>query len=86
MDSEVIFFPRGLTIQGTTTDNVENGLTWETKYVAAGVNGVGLPIIIDGLNEKGLGGGIFYFPDFAEFQDATGQSIAIEYVGGELSV
>ena len=71
LDSEVIVFPRGLSIQGTTADNVDDGLEWTTKYAAAGVNGVGLPIIIDGLNEKGLGGGIFYFPDYAEFQAVT---------------
>ncbi len=71
LDSEVIFFPRGVTITGTTADNVDDGLAWETKYATVGVNGVGLPIVIDGLNEKGLSGGIFYFPDYAEFQDVT---------------
>lgn len=31
------------------------------------MNGFGKPLIIDGLNEKGLAGGILYFPDHAVY-------------------
>ena len=37
----------------------------------AGANAVGLPVIIDGLNNKGLYVGTFYFPSFASYPEAT---------------
>ena len=43
-------------------------MTWTAKYAATGASALGLPIIIDGFNEKGLAGGLFNFPGFAEFQ------------------
>jgi choloylglycine hydrolase len=68
MDSDVILIPRGLAYTGTTPDGEAKGLHWTAKYAAAGANGVGLPVLVDGLNEKGLSGGIFYFPGFAGYQ------------------
>ncbi len=37
------------------------------KYASVGANGVGLPVILDGLNEKGLAVGLFYFPTSAGY-------------------
>ena len=68
MDSDVILIPRGFAYIGTTPDGEAKGLRWTAKYAAAGANGVGLPVLVDGLNEKGLSGGIFYFPGFAGYQ------------------
>jgi choloylglycine hydrolase len=74
MDSDVILIPRGLAYTGTTPDGEAKGLRWTATYAAAGANGVGLPVLVDGLNEKGLSGGIFYFPGFAGYQTiATGE-------------
>ena len=61
LHSDVLVFPRGLTRTGITPEG-ENGLKWTSKYACTGANGVGLPIIIDGVNEKGLAAGLFYFP------------------------
>ena len=69
MESDVILIPRGIALAGTTPDGQDDGLQWTTKYAAGGANGLGLLEIVDGLNEKGLGGGLFYFPDFAGYQD-----------------
>jgi choloylglycine hydrolase len=71
LDSDVILIPRGIAFTGTTPDGKVAGLKWTAKYAAAGANGVHLPVIIDGLNEKGLGGGLFYFPGFAGYQDVA---------------
>jgi choloylglycine hydrolase len=71
LDSNVILIPRGMALAGTTADGTDDGLQWTAKYAAAGANGLGLPVIIDGLNEQGLSGGIFYFPDFADYQDVA---------------
>ena len=66
LKSDVIFVPRGYTRVGTTPDGKE-GLKWKSKYASLGANGVGLPFIFDGLNEKGLGVGLFYFPGSAGY-------------------
>lgn len=70
MRSQLIIVPRGLTITTTGPDGTlgKGGMTYTTKYAAAGANGLGLPIIIDGVNEKGLSGGLFNFPSYAGFQ------------------
>ena len=71
LDSEVILIPRGFALAGATAEGADNGVQWTSKYAATGVNGAGLPIIVDGVNEQGLSGGTFYFPGFADFQEAT---------------
>ncbi len=62
LKSNVIMVPRGYKRVGTTPDG-RKGLVWRTKYASLGANGVDLPYIFDGLNEKGLAVGTFYFPD-----------------------
>jgi choloylglycine hydrolase len=64
--SEVIMVPRGYERTGITPDGKE-GLKWKTKYASVGMNGAGLPILFDGLNEKGLAAGLFYFPTSAGY-------------------
>jgi choloylglycine hydrolase len=64
--SDVIMVPRGYARTGTTPDGKE-GLKWKTKYASVGANGVGLPVLFDGLNEKGLAAGTFYFPTSAGY-------------------
>src|SRR5213083_2707529 len=59
--SDVIMVPRSYARTGTTPDGKE-GLKWKAKYASVGANGVGLPVLFDGLNEKGLAAGTFYFP------------------------
>lgn len=69
LDSDVIVIPRGYVATGATPDGKSGGLRWTATYAAMGANGMGLPVLIDGLNEKGLSGGIFYFPGFAGYQE-----------------
>ncbi|MBS1954191.1 MAG: choloylglycine hydrolase family protein [Cyanobacteria bacterium SZAS-4] len=141
LKSDVIVVPRGFARVGTTPDG-KPGMKWNAKYASVGANGVGLPYIFDGVNEKGLAAGLFYFPTSAGYnayastdapntmapwqlgswilenfasvdelksninkvvvpavvfeawgiapevhyavQDASGQSVVIEYVGGKL--
>jgi choloylglycine hydrolase len=66
LDSNVIMVPRGFARVGSTPDGQE-GLRWKSKYASVGANGVGLPFIFDGLNEKGLSVGLFYFPTSAQY-------------------
>ncbi len=69
MQSDVIVVPRGISCTGSALNDAA-GHKWTTKFAALGMNGVKLPVIVDGLNEKGLSVGAFYFPDFAKYQDA----------------
>jgi choloylglycine hydrolase len=64
--SEIMMVPRGYARTGTTPDGKE-GLKWKAKYASVGLNGVGLPVLFDGVNEKGLAAGTFYFPTSAGY-------------------
>jgi choloylglycine hydrolase len=76
IDSDVILIPRGFAFTGTVPDGKATGHQWTATYAAAGANGVGLPVLVDGLNEKGLSGGIFNFPCFAGYQDIAAAEVA----------
>src|SRR5216117_3165942 len=68
--SDVIVVPRDYARTGTTPDGKE-GLKWKSKYASVGANGVGFPLIFDGVNEKGLAAGLFYFPTSAKYMPYT---------------
>lgn len=65
--SDVILVPRGYARVGTTPDG-KPGRVWTAKYANLGANADGLPFLVDGLNEKGLAVGLFYFPSMATYQ------------------
>ena len=69
MKSQVTLLPRGLAMSGSLP-NGEHGKQWTSRYAALGMNGFGLPIIVDGFNEKGLAGGMLFFPGYAKFVPA----------------
>jgi len=66
LKSEVIVVPRGYARVGTTPEG-ENGRKWTSRYASVGANGVGLPLMFEGVNEKGLSVGLFYFPTTAGY-------------------
>jgi choloylglycine hydrolase len=66
LQSDVLVSPRGFERVGITPDG-QDGLKWNAKYASVGANGVGLPILIDGVNEAGLAAGLFYFPTTAGY-------------------
>ncbi len=81
LDSQLVVVPRKLALTGTGPDGkAGTGLAWTTRYGVAGTNGLGLPIVVDGVNEAGLAGGLLYLPNIAVFQDVApadaGTSIA----------
>ncbi len=67
LQSSVILVPRGYERTGSTPDD-KPGLTWTAKYASVGTNPMGLPYVVDGLNEKGLSMGLFYFDQSAGYQ------------------
>src|SRR5947208_3502761 len=70
INSEIIFVPRNYNFIGISPDQ-KNGLEWKTKYAAIGTNASEVNTIIDGINETGLAGGLFYFPEYAQYQETS---------------
>ena len=68
--SEIVMVPRGYARTGTTPDG-KDGMKWKAKYASVGMNGAGVPYLFDGLNERGLAAGLFYFPTSAGYMPYT---------------
>ena len=68
LKSNILIVPRGKEFVGTAPGD-KAGLRWKAKYGIVGTNAFELPVIVDGLNEKGLHVGLFYFPGFAKYQE-----------------
>jgi choloylglycine hydrolase len=68
LQSNVVVIPRGTEFVGTAPGD-KSGLSCKSKYASVGANAFDAPVIIDGLNEKGLAAAIFYFPGYAKYQD-----------------
>lgn len=67
MKSNLIVVPRGLEFTGSTPLG-KPGKRWTSKYGVAGMNAFGMTATLDGLNERGLAVGLFYFPNYAGYQ------------------
>ena len=74
IDSKIITIPRNYAFSGIALSE-KPGLNWKAKYAVVGTNALDLIDIVDGVNETGLAGGLFYFPDYAEFQETTQNQI-----------
>ncbi|MDO9023231.1 linear amide C-N hydrolase, partial [Zwartia sp.] len=69
LKSQLTIVPRNLQVPGVGIDGKPGtGLSWTTKYATAGMNGLGMPVLVDGMNEKGLVGGLLNAPNTAEYQ------------------
>lgn len=75
LESVPIAVPRNFNYQGTGV-NGSPGKAWKTKYGVMGMNGIHLPILVDGINEKGMSGGMLYAPNTAQYQDVTPENSA----------
>lgn len=69
LNSQLMISPRGYKYQGIGVDGkAGTGLNWTSKYAVAGMNVFGLPTLVDGMNEKGLVGGLLNAPFTAQYQ------------------
>jgi choloylglycine hydrolase len=70
LNSQAVLVQRGTSLRGNGPDGrIGNGLAWTSRYAVVGLNALGLKDIIpDGMNEKGLAGGLLYFAGYAKFQ------------------
>ncbi len=70
LHSDVMVVPAGTMLTGTLPDGGK-GIGYKAKYGFVGANAEGMTAIVDGINDQGLYVGLFYFPDYASYTDAT---------------
>ncbi len=70
----IAYIPAGENFTATTPSG--NGLTYTAKYAAVGAIAYDKLQLLDGINEKGLAVGTFYFPGFAEYTPTTAENQA----------
>ena len=75
LHSEVMVVPAGTTLTGTLPDGGK-GISYKSKYGFLGANAEGLIAIVDGINERGLYVGLFYFPGYASYAEASKDNAA----------
>ena len=85
LKSNIIVVPRGKEYVGTAPGD-KPGLSWKTKYGIVGANAFDMPVTVDGLNEKGLHVGLFYFPGFAKYQEIRAEDVGKALAPWELGV
>ena len=68
LNSQAIGIPRKQAFAGSAPDG-KQGLAWQSLYATIGMNALGKQILVDGVNEAGLAGGIFYFQNHAQYQE-----------------
>lgn len=69
LKSELMVAPRDYEFKGVGIDGkLGSGLNWKSKYSVAGMNALGQPIVVDGMNEKGMTGGLMNAPNTAVYQ------------------
>jgi choloylglycine hydrolase len=68
LESHAMVIPRAHKLSSTGPDG-KPAMSWTGKYAAVGLNALGITALVDGMNEKGLAGGLLYFPGYAEYTD-----------------
>jgi choloylglycine hydrolase len=90
MRSQIMVVPAHTKLSGTDSKGEigKGGLEWESTYAFAAANALGVPIAIDGVNERGLVFGALNFPASAQYLDVSeedqSRSIASMEVGAYL--
>lgn len=67
--TDIVAIPRDQAFASQT--KIGPGLAWKSKYATVGAALAGTNYLIDGMNEKGLQVGLFYFPTFASYAETT---------------
>lgn len=63
-----IISPRGQKFRSMTPEG-DNGVSYTSKYGFAGIYTDNPAFIVEGLNEKGLSAGLFFFPGYGEYPE-----------------
>lgn len=65
---EYVIIPRGQSLTSYTPVG-SNGLQFTAKHGVVGLSVTQKEFIVEGMNEKGLAAGLFYFPDYGKYAD-----------------
>lgn len=71
--TNVIVVPRNYKFIGSLPNN-EAGMNYQSKYAFVGATMYNTPLVVDGINEKGLSVGAFYFPGYASYSTVTAEN------------
>ncbi len=66
LGSRLMVFPRHYQYRAVLPEGMR-GLDWTGRYGVAGIDALQSGYLLDGINEAGLTGGLFYHPGFAEY-------------------
>lgn len=66
LKSEYVIIPRNESLQSYTPTGL-NGIKWRAKYGTVGMAVVEKEFIAEGINEKGLSAGLFFFPQYGSY-------------------
>lgn len=66
----LIYVPDGIAYTGSTPWGTP-GAKWVTQHGFVGANPLGMPLVVDGVNDSGLAVGLFYFAGFADYEKPT---------------
>lgn len=83
LNSKLIVMPRGMKNTALTPAG-ENGKTWHNKYGAVGASTVEPRFVTEGVNEKGLNVGIFYFSHYGSLTPYEAKHAKKSVSDGEL--
>ncbi|EAR53307.1 choloylglycine hydrolase-like protein [Photobacterium sp. SKA34] len=85
IQSNIAMVPAGTEIKSLSSDEQKTGLVYKAKYGFGGANALDKNIVVDGMNEKGLYFGAFYFAGEAQFEELTkenqSQAVSSEELG-----
>lgn len=90
LHSKLVVSPRGKEYRSYTPDGEINGYKWSGKYGYVGISILNDMFIGEGINEKGLNAGLFYFPNYGSLQmykpeDADSTIVDMQFVTWVLS-
>lgn len=74
LENALLVVPRGHEVASDAPKG--SGLKWKGKYGYVGMNAFHLPMMADGMNEKGLGFGALYLPGETKYQDVPADGSA----------
>jgi choloylglycine hydrolase len=66
MESNILYIPKNNSFAFASDQNTSSH--WQSRYAILGANCFDLPQILEGINEKGLHVGLFYFPGYAQYR------------------
>lgn len=67
MNNLYVIVPRNQELQSFTPSGMD-GIKFKTKYGYAGLSVEQKEFMVEGINEKGLSAGLFYFPNYGKYQ------------------